>query len=274
MKHTDPIAFFGRLRDFARLSLTLIYERRLNEKILRDIIPQHIGIILDGNRRSAKAAGISDNKAIYQRGASKLTEVLGWCGDLGVKAVTAWVLSTDNLSSRSAEDLASLLEVLESRILALARSAEVKRHGIRIRALGQLNLLPPAIAARIRAVEAETANNRSMTLTIAIAYGGREEITDAVTRFLMHEAASGHSVPEIARSLTPERLGHYLNTLDAPEPELIIRTSGELRLSGFLLWQSAYSELYFTDVYWPEFRKIDLLRAIRSYQQRQRRFGK
>jgi short-chain Z-isoprenyl diphosphate synthase len=145
---------------------------------------------------------------------------------------------------------------------------------IRVRAIGRLDILPESVVSAMRAAEAATAQHDSMTLTIAAAYGGREEIVDAVCKFLKAEAKQGASLTDVINRLTSDAIGRHLYAADLPDPDLIIRTSGEIRLSGFLLWQSVHSEFYFTDVLWPDFRKVDLLRAIRAYQERNRRFGR
>ncbi len=235
-------------------------------------IPRHVGIILDGNRRFARKWGLESAKEVYRLGAEKLEEVLDWCDELGIVAVTLWVCSTDNLS-RPPEEVSGILNAVEGRLMALLDNPEVHRRRIRIRAAGRLELLPVPLIAAIRAAEAATADYSDQVLTIAVAYSGREEIADAVKRLVHDRMAVLGNLESALADITPEAIGRYVYTADLPDPDLIIRTSGEIRLSGFLLWQSAYSEYYFSDVYWPAFRKIDFLRAIRSFQQRRRRFG-
>jgi short-chain Z-isoprenyl diphosphate synthase len=155
---------------------------------------------------------------------------------------------------------------------ALANDPQIHSR-VRVRAVGRLELLPVSVLSAIRVAERATESYGSMILTIAIAYGGREEIVDAFRAYLRHQALKGERLDKIIEQINPAVIDSYLYSADLPDPDLIIRTSGEIRLSGFLLWQSAHSEFYFSDVYWPAFRKIDLLRAVRSYQQRQRRFG-
>lgn len=231
-----------------------------------------MAIILDGNRRYAEKRGILEPHQIYAVGANKLDDVLDWCAELGIRVVTLWVLSTENLR-RSTEDVGGILSALESKLRTIIDNPQIHQRKVRIRALGRLSLLPDSILSAIKAAEAATRDYDTITVVIAVAYGGREEICDAIRRILREAIEAGTIGAGTVDTITPDVIGKYLYFGDFPEPDLIIRTSGELRLSGFLLWQSAYSELYFTDVNWPEFRKIDFLRAIRSYQRRGRRFG-
>lgn len=250
-----------------------LYERRLLRQVRKGSMPSHIGIILDGNRRYGKQRRLTDPRKIYDLGAQKLDDVLDWCGELGISAVTLWVCSTENLS-RAPDQVTGILASLEAKLKDLAKDPETHRRGIRVRAAGKLVLLPKSVVATIRAAEEATATYDSMILTIAVAYGGREEIANAVRSLLRDRVEQGTALTEIIDQITPETIGRHLYTPDLPDPDLIIRTSGEIRLSGFMLWQSAYSEFYFSDVYWPAFRKIDFLRAVRSFQQRQRRHGR
>ncbi len=250
-----------------------LYERHLLRAISGLPMPQHVGIILDGNRRYARERGLTGNYEIYGLGAQKLDEVLDWCDELRIPAVTLWVCSTENLR-RSPEEVSGILAAIEEKLGALADDPAIHRRRVRVRATGKLGLLPESTAAVIRQAEEATASYDSMTLTIAVAYGGREEIVDAVRSLIRDKAKECQRVGDLEEQVTSETIAQYLYTPDLPDPDLIIRTSGEIRLSGFLLWQSAFSEFYFSDVYWPEFRKIDFLRAIRAFQQRRRRFGK
>jgi short-chain Z-isoprenyl diphosphate synthase len=249
------------------------YERRLFAQVRTQPSPRHVGLILDGNRRYGERAGVSDPLQLYSRGAHKLDDVLSWCTELRIPAVTLWVCSTDNLE-RSAEEVAGILGALEFKLRSLVEDARIHRARVRVRAIGCLDRLPPSTLAAIRAAEAATACYDAMLLSIAVAYGGREEIANAVRGALTTALQAGVPPEQLAASMTPEAIGQHLYLANAPEPDLIIRTSGEVRLSGFLLWQSAYSEFYFTDVLWPSFRRIDFLRAVRSFQQRRRRFGR
>jgi short-chain Z-isoprenyl diphosphate synthase len=250
-----------------------IYERRLLNQLKQRPMPHHIGIILDGNRRHARKRGVSDPCEIYQRGAEKLDDILDWCAELCIPAVTLWVFSTENLK-RSQVEVFGILAAIEAKVAALAHDPFVQQRRIRVRAIGRLDILPESVVAAICVAEAATTQNDSMTLTIAVGYGGREEITDAVRALLKAEAQQGAALSEAIERITPEAIARHLYAADLPDPDLIIRTSGEIRLSGFLLWQSVHSEFYFTDVLWPALRKIDFLRAIRAYQARNRRFGR
>ncbi len=250
-----------------------LYERRLFAQVSRRPPPRHVGIILDGNRRFGRLSGVVDPLQVYSRGARKLDELLNWCGELSIPAVTLWVCSTDNLA-RQPHEVAGILGALETKLRALVGDPQIHRRRVRVQAIGRLDLLPDSTVAAIRAAEQATAGYDAMLLSIAVAYGGHEEIADAVREMLRDAVRNGTSLPEVIDAVCPERIGRHLYLAGAPEPDLIIRTSGELRLSGFLLWQSAYSEFYFSDVLWPAFRKIDFLRAVRAFQQRRRRYGR
>jgi short-chain Z-isoprenyl diphosphate synthase len=255
-----------------RRLLYFLYERRLLNQVSQRAVPRHVGIILDGNRRHARTRQLTDPRTIYRLGADKLDEVLDWCAELRIPAVTLWVLSTANLD-RPTEEVSGILAAIEAKMKALKHDPQIHSRRIRVRAVGRIDHLPASTVAAIRGAEEATAAYAAMTLTIAVAYGGREEIVDAVRAMLQDKTRDGVGLEEIADTLTPETISRYLYTEALPDPDLIIRTSGEVRLSGFLLWQSAFSEYYFSDVFWPAFRKIDFLRAVRAYQQRQRRFG-
>jgi short-chain Z-isoprenyl diphosphate synthase len=250
-----------------------IYECRLLHQLQRGPLPRHVGIILDGNRRYARRHGLGTPHEIYHYGAAKLDDVLDWCAALGITAVTLWVFSTENLKRAPAE-ICGILAAIEAKLRALAQDPFMHDKRIRVRAIGRLDILPESVVAAIRAAEAATAQYDSTTLTIAAAYGGREEIVDAVCSFLEAQAKQGASLCDVIANVSSEAIARHLYAADLPDPDLIIRTSGETRLSGFLLWQSVHSEFYFTDVLWPAFRKIDFLRAIRAYQERNRRFGR
>ncbi len=250
-----------------------LYERRLLDEIRREPLPRHIGLILDGNRRFARRLGLTDIIKGHERGAAKLEEALEWFEELGIRMVTIWILSTENLT-RSPEELRGLLSLIEQRMRMAAADPKIHRRQVRIRAIGQLDLLPPSLREAIRIAEDATASYENFFLNVAVGYGGRQEVVDAVKGLLRDWGRQRLTLGEIADRINADTIGKYLYTYDLPDPDLIIRTSGEVRLSGFLLWQSAYSEYYFCDAYWPAFRKIDLLRAIRSFQQRQRRFGR
>jgi short-chain Z-isoprenyl diphosphate synthase len=256
-----------------RRLLYALYERRLLRHVAGRPVPRHVGLILDGNRRYARDYDLPDPLDAYGRGADKLDDLLEWCRQLGIPAVTLWVFSTENFR-RSAAEVAGILGAVESKLARLADDRRVARLGVRLRAVGRLELLPDSMLDAIRTVEAATASHRAMTVTIAIAYGGREEIVDALQALLRDRIKRGDGPEELVEGITPAAIGRYLYAPDLPDPDLIIRTSGEVRSSGFLLWQSAYSEYYFCDVHWPAFRKVEFLRAVRAYQERDRRFGR
>ena len=248
------------------------YEQWLLNQVRAFPLPRHVGIVLDGNRRFGRRQNLASPHEIYSAGAEKLDDLLNWCVDLRLGAITLWVLSTDNFDRRP-EELSGILSALENKLKLLADDPQIHQQRIRVRAIGRLNLLPASTLAAVRAAEAATDGYNGMYLTIAAAYGGQQEITDAVQSLLREQLASGKTLEQVVGLVTPEIIDSYVYSPNLPAPDLIIRTSGEIRLSGFLLWQSAYSEFYFTDVFWPEFRQIDFLRAIRSFQQRHRRYG-
>jgi short-chain Z-isoprenyl diphosphate synthase len=217
---------------------------------------------------------VNDPQEIYALGSRKLDDVLEWCGELRIPAITLWAVSTDNLSRRPATEVSGILAALEAKLAALAQDSRIHQQRVRVKTAGRLEMLPISTVAVIRAAEEATASYEDgLTVTIAVAYGGHDEITDAVRALLREAMTEGRPLAETVEAVTPAAIARHLYMAGLPDPDLIIRTSGENRLSGFLLWQSAYSELYFTDVNWPAFRKIDFLRAVRAFQQRKRRFG-
>lgn len=252
--------------------LYYLYARRLAREVESRPAPRHVGIILDGNRRHGRSLGITEPRELYDIGAKKLDDVLEWCAELGIPTVTLWVFSTDNFQ-RPAAEVSGILGSIEAKLTALACDPAIHRRRVRVRAIGCLAMLPEPVLAAIDTAERATAGYDGLELNIAVAYGGRQEISDAVRAMLKCMVAKQATLAEAIDEITPEAIAGHLYTAGLPDPDLIIRTSGEIRLSGFLLWQSAHSEFYFTDVPWPAFRKIDFLRAIRSFQQRRRRFG-
>lgn len=256
-----------------RRQASRLYERHLMNGIRGGAIPAHVGIILDGNRRHCERHGIRDPREIYTLGAHKLDDVLDWCAELAVPAVTLWVFSTENFE-RPADQVSGILAAIETKLRSLAEDPQIHRRRVRVRAIGKLDILPEPVSAAIRAARDATETYDGMTLTIAVAYGGREEIVDAVRDLVTELMDRDLSAADTTAEITAAAIERHLYTAGVPDPDLIIRTSGEIRLSGFLLWQSAYSEFYFCDAPWPAFRKIDFLRAVRAYQQRKRRFGR
>jgi short-chain Z-isoprenyl diphosphate synthase len=246
-----------------------LYERRLRAGLAGKPLPHHVAVIIDGNRRWARAMGFDDPSHGHQVGGQKIEELLDWCDELGIGHVTIYMLSTDNLN-RPAGQLEPLLRIIENVVTGLA---EPDRNW-RVRVAGALDLLPGRTAEVLKTAEANTVDRTGGALVnVAVGYGGRREIADAVRSLLQEQAAAGTSIEELAEVLDADHIAEHLYTRGQPDPDLIIRTSGEQRLSGFLTWQSAHSEFYFCEAHWPDFRRVDFLRALRSYANRQRRYG-
>jgi short-chain Z-isoprenyl diphosphate synthase len=243
-----------------------LYERRLGASLSPSAIPRHVGVMCDGNRRWARSEGLADVSSGHQAGADKIFELLEWCQAAGVEVVTLWLLSTDNLA-RPAAELEPLLRIIEDTVQQLVTQ---QWH---VKPVGALDLLPAETALALKDVAEATAANTGLRVNVAVGYGGRHEIADAVRSLLQDHASRGTTIEELAGILTVEHIAEHLYTAGQPDPDLVIRTSGEQRLGGFLLWQSAHSEFYFCDAYWPAFRHVDFLRALRSYAARNRRFG-
>ena len=256
---------FASIRKFIKSLLYPLYEWRLAKSLDFSKTPQHVGVILDGNRRWAKSNPTLNDPHGHKAGASKIIDFLGWCEEADVKVVTLWLLSTDNFK-RSQEELDALLRIIGETVDALAAT---KRWNIK--AVGALDLLPDWLATKLS--DLKPFRNDGVEVNVAISYGGRREIVDAVKSYLATSAESGKSLSDAAASLDADEISKYLYTAGQPDPELIIRTSGEQRLGGFLLWQSALSEYYFCEAYWPDFRRVDFFRALRAYSLRHRRFG-
>lgn len=245
------------------------YEHRLLEALPRDRLPQHVGVILDGHRRFARSQGHADYTESYRTGMSKLRELLRWCAQLEIPAVTAWVLSTDNLR-RPAEELDPYFDVLVELLGELPSLAA--RLGCSVRVIGSLDLLPTHLSTIAKEVEERCPAGR-WHFTLALGYGGRQEIVDACRSLVSELVVQGLPADRIPDAIDAGALSAHLYTADLPDPDLVIRTSGEARLSGFLLWQSAYAECVFVDPFWPAFRRVDFLRALRDFARRERRFG-
>ncbi len=247
------------------------YEHRLARGLPRDALPRHIGVILDGHRRFARDEGYTDYSPSYRIGMAKLEECLDWCAELGIRAVTAWVLSTENLRRPAAElePYFTVLTELFERLPALAA-----RLGFSLGVSGSLDLLPSELGRAAKEAAARIPDRGTgMHVNIALCYGGRQEIVDACRALVGDLLARGVAPGALAEAIDAEGISEHLYAARLPDPDLVIRTSGESRLSGFLLWQSAYAECVFVDPYWPAFRRIDLLRALRDYARRERRFG-
>ena len=262
-----------RLRRVIKRPLYALYERRLAAQSREWCKPQHVGIIMDGNRRFARSARMSRLVDGHRAGADRLHKVIEWCDEFGVRVVTVWALSLDNLG-RGPQELAELFALITLKLREFADHPMVHRRKVRLRYIGRPDGLPDELRAAIAYAESATADHDGLILNVALGYGGREEITDAFRAHIRRQAEMGQSAAAIADSLEPDCVDSYLYNAGLPEPELIMRTSGELRLSGFLLWQSVYSEFYFCDVFWPDFRRVDFLCALRAFHRRQRRFGR
>lgn len=254
------------LRDKLRGLLVRLYARRVEGHLDHAQVPKHIGVIMDGNRRWAKAAG-STTEHGHRAGADKIEEFLGWCTETDVEVVTLWLLSTDNLD-RPAEELVPLLGIIEGVVRTLAADGRWRVHHV-----GTPDILPDHVQTALKEAEESTAHVDGILVNVAIGYGGRQEIADAVRSMLLDAQERGTSIEDLADSVTVDLIGRHLYTGAQPDPDLVIRTSGEQRLSGFMLWQTAHSEYYFCDVFWPAFRKVDFLRALRDYAARHRRYG-
>lgn len=247
-----------------------VYTRVLEGQIKKGPMPKHIGVILDGNRRWAQERDYPEWMG-HAFGAERVENLLDWCLEYHIQSLTLYVLSTENLS-RDPEELRRIFEIIEKKLDKLINGKYVHKHRVHVKAMGNIDILPEGVKSRLLTLEKESEQYTDLYLNFAIAYGGRMEILQAVKR-IATEVSKGVLDPI---DIDEKKFSSYLFTsfLPDPDPDLIIRTSGEVRLSGFLLWQSAYSELVFLDVYWPGFRKLDFLRAIRTYQSRQRRFGR
>jgi short-chain Z-isoprenyl diphosphate synthase len=237
--------------------------RRLPE----DKLPKHVGVMLDGNRRWAKAVG-RDTAHGHRAGAANIEPLLTWCDEVGIEVVTLWLLQPENLD-RPAAEVEPLLHIIADAVDSLADQRRWRVHPV-----GALDLLPDWLAQRLKAAEEATRDVDGMLVNAAVGYGGRREIADAVRSLLIEHAERGTSLEELAQIIDVEHIADHLYTKGQPDPDLVIRTSGEQRLGGFLLWQSAKSEFYFCEAYWPDFRRVDFLRALRAYAQRERRMGR
>ena len=251
-----------------RAAVYALYERRLRRKLIGQQLPRHVAVMLDGNRRWARAAGFEDVNDGHLAGANHIDNLLAWCAEARVEHVTLWLLSTDNLDRDPAE-VGPLLRIIES----VASDLSATEQPWQVNVVGALDLLPAATAQALKAAAERSSDKTGMTVNLAVCYGGRREIADAVRSLLNEQAQAGISIEELAEVIDVEHIADHLYTKGQPDPDLVIRTSGEQRLSGFLLWQSAHSEFYFCDALWPDFRKVDFLRALRDFSGRQRRYG-
>ena len=245
-----------------------LYERSLERGLAASDLPKHVAVMLDGNRRWAERRLGTNAAQGHAAGANKIFDFLGWCDEIGIKVVTLYMLSTDNLVKRDSKELGDLLKIIGSVATEMA-----KRQRWKIRLVGDRESLPAELLLELEAAELATANLNKPEVNLAVGYGGRKEIADAMRSILKKHSGEGTTIEQLAELLTPDLITEHLYTGGQPDPDLIIRTSGEQRLSGFLLWQSSNSELYFEEALWPDFRKVDFLRAIRAFESRHRRFG-
>ncbi len=246
-----------------------IYENRLQKRLLKEKLPKHIGLIHDGHRRYAKKEGLLSFEVSYKIGMNRFKDCLAWCDNVGIEYITSWLLSRENLS-RPKSELDPYFEVLNQLFEELLIDDVVDN--FKVEFIGSIDMLPTFLQETISKLK-EVRSGGQKTLTIALGYGGRQEILDAIKSLIDENRNDANDFDTLLENVTDEQLRQHLYSPETPDIDLIIRTSGESRLSGFLLWQSAYSEVIFQDVYWPEFRKIDFLRCLREYAQRERRFG-
>ena len=251
-----------------RDALYALYARRLRRQLTGARLPEHVALVIDGNRRWARQAGLDNPSLGHKAGAEHIEHVLAWSADLGIRHVTIFVASLDNLRKRGAEEVLFLMDMVEQ---VVTERLVYGRSRWQVQVAGRLDALPDSTAEALkRAVDVTAERDTDCQLTIAIGYDGRAEIADAFRSLLDEAARDGRTLEDLAQTITPEDLAAHLYTSGQPDPDLVIRTSGERRMSSFLLWQAARSELYFCDVYWPGFRYVDYLRALRSYAARSR----
>jgi short-chain Z-isoprenyl diphosphate synthase len=245
-----------------------LYQGRIRRHLATQTLPRHVAMIIDGNRRWARLRELETTAHGHRAGAAKYHEFLQWCDDLGIQVATLYLLSTDNLTSRTPEELETLFEII-------AELADDLSHfrDWRVQHVGSDDGLPPALVAALKAAEAATKDNTGLHINLAVGYGGRREIADAMRSIVKQHQLDGGELDALAEILTPELIGEHLYTGGQPDPDLVIRTSGEQRLSDFMLWQSAHSEFYFVEALGPDLREVDFLRALRDFSRRQRRFG-
>lgn len=243
-----------------------LYQRRLRHNLASSALPQHIAMILDGNRRWAKLVGLETAAHGHRAGADKLLEFAGWVDGLGIPHVTFYLLSTDNLRGRAGGELTALFDIIGTLALDLSTRWRVKH-------VGTTEGLPEPLLASLQTAEAQGAGRSGLHINLAVGYGGRTEITHAMRSIVTEHAAAGGTLANLSEQLEPERIAEHLYTTGQPDPDLVIRTSGEQRLSDFMVWQSAHSEFYFVEALGPDLREVDFLRALRSYALRQRRYG-
>ena len=245
-----------------------LYQKRLRRFLAGQELPHHVAMIIDGNRRWAKLRELETAAHGHRAGAAKYREFLVWCDDLGISVATLYLLSTDNLTGRTPEELMGLFEIIGD----LAEDLSQFRDW-RVQHVGSTEGLPPRLTAQLRDAVARGKSKTGLHVNLAIGYGGRREIADAMRSIVQTHKDEGRALDALAETLTPELISEHLYTGGQPDPDLVIRTSGEQRISDFMLWQSAHSEFYFVEALGPDLREVDFLRALRDFARRQRRFG-
>jgi short-chain Z-isoprenyl diphosphate synthase len=246
-----------------------LYQSRIRRSLQGQVLPRHVAMMIDGNRRWARQRGLETVTHGHTAGAAKMHEFLEWCDNLGIQVVTLYLLSTDNLTGRDPAELGPLLQI----IAGLADDISHSRDW-RVQHVGSNDGLPLDLVAGIEAAEKRTKDHTGLHVNLAVGYGGRREIADAMRSIVRTHSSEGGTIDDLAEVLTPELIGEHLYTGGQPDPDLVIRTSGEQRLSDFMLWQSAHSEFYFVEALGPDLREVDFLRALRDYARRERRYGK
>ena len=245
-----------------------LYQNRLRRFLEGGTLPNHVAMIIDGNRRWAKLREMGTVAHGHRAGAAKYREFLEWCDDLGISVATLYLLSTDNLTSRTTVELDGLFEIIGDLVEDLSHFRDW-----RIQHVGCTEGLPAGLVAQLTAAVERTRTNTGLHVNLAIGYGGRREISDAMRSIVQTHESEGGTLDALAEILTPELIGEHLYTGGQPDPDLVIRTSGEQRISDFMIWQSAHSEFYFVEAPGPDLREVDFLRALRDYSRRHRRFG-
>ena len=245
-----------------------LYQNRIRRWLATQDRPKHVAMILDGNRRWAKQRELETAAHGHRAGAAKFQEFLTWCDDLGIQVATLYLLSTDNLTGRKTAELDELFTIIADLADDLSHFRDW-----RVQHVGSDEGLPTHLVASLKAAELRTKDNTGLHVNLAVGYGGRREIADAMRSIVTKHGDEGGTLDALAELLTPELIGDHLYTGGQPDPDLVIRTSGEQRLSDFMLWQSAHSEFYFVEALGPDLREVDFLRALRDYARRQRRFG-
>jgi short-chain Z-isoprenyl diphosphate synthase len=248
-----------------------LYQKRLRRALADagpEVLPHHVAMIIDGNRRWARQLGFTTVEHGHRAGAAKMIEFLEWCDELGIRVVTLYLLSADNLTNRGNAELEALMKIIAG--LALDISGQ---RDWRVQHVGSSAGLPGELVEALGTAEQASRDRGGLHVNLAVGYGGRTEITDAMRSIVAEHHAAGRSLEDLAETLTPELIGQHLYTGGQPDPDLVIRTSGEQRLSDFMLWQSAHSEFYFVEALGPDLREVDFLRALRDFTRRQRRYG-